>query len=114
MQEKRRRELALQNLQLAVTAGLPHLAVPQLGLPGPGPSSVRPQLQANSNMLMEGFQQNLLNQGALTTGLSLASCVRDCITCQLLMTQRQFHGGHATSVATSDCRKKLSPLFPYR
>ena len=63
-QEKRRREVALQNLQMAVTAGLPPLGVPQLGLPAPGPGTVRPQLQPNSNMLMEGFQQNLLNQGA--------------------------------------------------
>ena len=56
--------MALQNLQMAVTAGLPPLGVPQLGLPAPGPGTVRPQLQPNSNMLMEGFQQNLLNQGA--------------------------------------------------
>ena len=74
MQEKRRREMALQNLQMAVTAGLPHLGVPQLGLPAPAPGAVRPPLQASSNMLMEGFPQNLLQSGA-HMGLSLYESV---------------------------------------
>lgn len=70
LQEKRRREMALQNLQMAVTAGLSPLGVPQLGLPAPAPGAVRPPLQASSNMLMEGFPQNLLQSGA-HMGLSL-------------------------------------------
>ena len=74
MQEKRRREMALQNLQMAVTAGLPPLGVPQLGLPAPAPGAVRPPLQASSNMLMEGFPQNILQSGA-HMGLSLCEHV---------------------------------------
>ncbi|CAL5223794.1 g6364 [Coccomyxa viridis] len=69
-QEKRRRDLALQNFQLAVTAGLPHLAGNQLGLPSPGSCPVRPQLPgvSSSNMLMEGFPHSLLQSGMVTGG----------------------------------------------
>ncbi len=65
VQEKRRRDLALQNFQLAVTAGLPPLGGNQLGLPSPGSGPVRPQLPgvSSSNMLMEGFPHNLLQSG---------------------------------------------------
>ena len=64
MQEKRRRDLALQNFQLAVTTGLPPLGS-QLGLPSAGTGTVRPHLPgvSSSNMLMEGFPHNLLQSG---------------------------------------------------
>lgn len=57
--------MALQTLQLAVTAGLPPMGVSQLALPAPGPGNIRPQLQGSNNMLMEGFQQNLVNAGVV-------------------------------------------------
>ena len=65
MQEKRRRDLALQNFQLAVTTGLPPLGGAPLGLPSPSSGSVRPQLPgvSSSNMLMEGLQHSFLQSG---------------------------------------------------
>ena len=76
VQEKRRRDLALQNFQLAVTAGLPPLGGNQLGLPSPGSGPVRPQLPgvSSGNMLMEGFPHNLLQSGMHLSLSDVACC----------------------------------------
>ena len=119
VQEKRRRDLALQNFQLAVTAGLPHLAGNQLGLPSPGSCPVRPQLPgvSSSNMLMEGFPHSLLQSGThfSSVGCACVPCMRRPLMCRPLSHCYMPHQRPADALTRALCDTELSiaALIPY-